>query len=144
MQAKESFVVKLFHGIKNAINPYSEYNPNNQLNIEKHSGITAAVRNENEAPKTQDVKQKLVARTMDDMDVSYKQKETGATTINEAQREADKEKFRIDSAKIEIGLEAIKIKKILAYEEKKRLAGYHEGVNEKPAQPRRNSLPKGL
>ena len=43
------------------INPYSEYNPNNQLNIEKHSGITAAVRSENEVPKTQDVKQKLVA-----------------------------------------------------------------------------------
>jgi hypothetical protein len=61
VQAKESFVVKLFHGIKDAINPYSEYNPNNQLNIEKHSGITAAVRSENEVPKTQDVKQKLVA-----------------------------------------------------------------------------------
>ena len=44
---------------------------------------------------------------MDDMDVSYKQKETGATTINKAEREADKEKFIKDAAIIKTRIEKL-------------------------------------
>jgi hypothetical protein len=138
-QKKESFAVKLFHGIKDAINPYSEYNPNNQLNIEKHSGITAVVRSENEALKIQDVKQKIVVRTMDDMDIAQNKKDV-EVIINSAKRDYDKKEFIKDAAIIKIRME--KSQNLSSNETSKR-----ESTKEKIIKPpieRRNSLPKSL
>ncbi len=104
---KESFAIKLLHGIKDALNPYSKYNPNNKLNTQKHSGLTEAVRKENETIKLQDTKAKPALRTKDDMDIIL-DKGKEKIVVDAAQKKVDIERFKRDSEMITKRMESLK------------------------------------
>ncbi|MFK7967954.1 MAG: hypothetical protein AB8B68_02170 [Rickettsiaceae bacterium] len=92
---EKSFFAKVFLGIKDSLNPYSKYNPDNKkLNAREHTGLTMAVRKKKESINSPEPKPKLVPRTMDDMSVSYKKQE--GIVVNAAQKQADIERFKSD------------------------------------------------
>lgn len=62
MQKQESMAKRIWHSIKDALNPYSKYNPE----IRAHSGLTTAVRKENAEAATTTPTVKAKAVTKDD------------------------------------------------------------------------------
>ncbi|WP_323738409.1 hypothetical protein [Candidatus Trichorickettsia mobilis] len=99
---------RAWQGIKDALNPNSKYNPNNEIETNKHSGLTNAVRKENEALEiSAKQKDKPITRSMDDLEIKPKSSaEQKNTLIDRAQL---KEQFKQDQLK----LDALKINKEL-------------------------------
>ena len=104
----ESAFARAWQGIKDALNPNSKYNPNNEIETNKHSGLTSAVRKENEALEiSAKQKDKPITRSMDDLEIKPKSSaELKDTPIDRAQL---KEQFKQDQLK----LDALKINKEL-------------------------------
>ncbi|WPY00328.1 hypothetical protein Trichorick_00200 [Candidatus Trichorickettsia mobilis] len=100
----ESAFSRAWQAIKDALNPNSKYNPNNEIETNKHSGLTNAVRKENEALEVSaKQKDKPITRTMDDSDIksgsSVEQKDTSTDRANLiAQLKQDK--LKLDALKI--------------------------------------------
>ena len=93
---QETMVQKIWHGIKDALNPYSNYNPE----VKKHSGLTTAVRKENTeaATKAPVVKTKVV--TKDDF-VLTARTDTKGKTISAEQRKMDIKCLKEDAKKLD-------------------------------------------
>ncbi|MDP4709461.1 MAG: hypothetical protein NWS20_05650, partial [Rickettsiaceae bacterium] len=92
---QETTVKRIWHGIKNALNPYSKYHPE----VQEHSGLTTAVRKERIKPPI--AKEKAV--TKDDFELN-KQSTTQSTTISKEQRQQDLERFKADAQKFDARL----------------------------------------
>jgi len=97
---QKSTISKLWQGIKDALNPYSKYNPNAELEASKHSGLTMAVRKESEAITVEMKKVKTIIKTKDDININPFRQEDKLQPINLSQRQADIERFKKDSEAI--------------------------------------------
>ncbi|WP_316353845.1 hypothetical protein [Candidatus Trichorickettsia mobilis] len=99
---------RAWQGIKDALNPNSKYNPNNEIETKEHSGLTSAVRKENESLEiSAKQKDKPITRSMDDLDNKPKSSvEQKDTPIDRANLKAQ---FKQDQLK----LDALKINKEL-------------------------------
>lgn len=89
-------VQKIWHGIKDALNPYSKYNPE----IREHSGLTTAVRKENAEAVTKTPTIKAKAVTKDDFALNAR---TGikSEAISAEQRKIDLERLKEDAKKLD-------------------------------------------
>jgi hypothetical protein len=88
---KETVIRRMWHGIKNALNPYSEYHPD----VQKHSGLTKAVRKEN--IKSPVIKENPVIK--DDFELN-KRTAIKTTIITKKQRQKDLKSFKKDAHKL--------------------------------------------
>lgn len=100
----EGAFARAWQGIKDALNPNSNYNPNNEIETNKHSGLTHAVRKENEDLEiSAKQKDKPITRSIDDSDIrpisSIGQKDTPTDRANlTAQLKQDQ--VKLDALKI--------------------------------------------
>lgn len=96
VQKQESMAKRIWHGIKDALNPYSKYNPE----IREHSGLTTAVRKENAEAVTKTPTVKAKAVTKDDFALNAR---TGikSKTISAEQRKIEIERLKEDAKKLD-------------------------------------------
>lgn len=95
VQQQENIAKRIWHGIKDALNPYSKYHPD----IQKHSGLTAAVREENTERATPPIPVVEKAVTRDDFALNMKSN-SKSTTITAEQRQQDLARFKADSQQL--------------------------------------------
>lgn len=93
---QETMVQKIWHGIKDALNPYSKYNPE----VKEHSGLTATVRKENAKAVTKAPAVKTKAVTKDDFALTART-DTKGETISAEQRKMDIERLKEDAKKLD-------------------------------------------
>jgi len=86
---------RVWHGIKNALNPNSKYHPE----VKEHSGLTTAVRKEH--IKEPIIKAKAV--TQDDFELN-KKSTTNNITLTPEQRQKDLARFKADAQLLETRL----------------------------------------
>ncbi|WP_316354011.1 hypothetical protein [Candidatus Trichorickettsia mobilis] len=100
----ESLLSKSLHAIKDAFDPTSKYNPNNDIDASKHSGLTSEVRKENEATiESTTQKDKPITRTQEAPEFSSKSaNEQKSTTMD---RMALKEQLTQDQQKINANMD---------------------------------------
>jgi hypothetical protein len=73
LEKPDGVFARAWQGVKDALNPNSKYNPNNEIEANKHSGLTSAVRKEDEALEiSAKPKDKPITRSMDDLEIKPK------------------------------------------------------------------------
>jgi hypothetical protein len=92
---QETMATRVWHGIKNALNPNSKYHPE----VKEHSGLTTAVRKEH--IKEPIIKAKAV--TQDDFELN-KKSTTNNITLTPEQRQKDLARFKADAQQLETRL----------------------------------------
>ncbi|WP_316353849.1 hypothetical protein [Candidatus Trichorickettsia mobilis] len=104
----ESAFSRAWQGIKDALNPNSKYNPNNEIKTNKHSGLTSAVRKENESLEiSTKQKDKPITRSMDDLDIKPK------SSVEQKNTPTDRANLIAQLKQDQLKLDALKINKEL-------------------------------
>ena len=107
VEKSDGLFARAWQGIKDALNPNSKYNPNNEIETNKHSGLTSAVRKEDEALEVSvKPKDKAIARSMDDFEIRPKSSgEQKDTSIDRAKLTEQLKQYQLKLCALKINKE---------------------------------------
>ena len=108
VEKPEGPFARAWQGIKDALNPNSKYNPNNEIKANKHSDLTSAVRKEDEALDiSAKPKDKPITRSMDDLEIKPK------SSAEQKSASIDREQLTAQLKQDQLKLYALKMNKVL-------------------------------